>query len=427
MKIKLLSFILFLAILTSILCSCEGLEFVNHMLNIFGPGDDSDTNIHIHFGEDHVHTVAINPAEESTCTTKGKTEGRYCTDCGVVLVPQNETPLKEHTLITIDAVAATCYSKGMTEGKKCSSCGTYIVQPKETYFAPHTYDDKYDADCNVCNYIRSNVECAHNNTVITEGYEATCTSSGLTNGSICKNCKEIIVEQQIIPVKDHIEVIDSAIAPTCQSIGLTEGRHCSECNTITKEQTVIPVLPHVESDWIIDRTPTIDSEGLKHTECTECHIVLEQQSIPMLSWVEKETKTNYYAEFPEGYSADSHLAPKYKNAKIENSVNGNTRIVVTETKVYSYIYWHWVDAEKSPYDRYIGSVYGQILGGSSSRKAIYFHEFETFDNYGHTDSTGKTEKSHVFFCDRANGVDCSWWWYQIPVYVQTYTIYELSE
>ena len=45
MKTKLLALLLLVAILTTMLASCEVLEFVNHMLNIFGPGDDSDTNI----------------------------------------------------------------------------------------------------------------------------------------------------------------------------------------------------------------------------------------------------------------------------------------------------------------------------------------------------------------------------------------------
>ena len=147
----------------------------------------------------------------------------------------------------------------------------------------------------------------------------------------------------------------------------------------------------------------------------------------MLSWVEKETKTNYYAEFPDGYSTDSNYYSKYNKSKLEDNINGNTKIVVTETKLYTYIYWHWVDTEKSPYDRLIGSYYNQVLGGNQNRKAIYFHAFEDSTNHGHTDTTGKTENSHVFFCNRNNNVDCSWWWYQVPVYVQTYTVYELSE
>lgn len=74
----------------------------------------------------HKNLVVLS-AIDSTCTKKGLTEGKQCSDCGEILVAQQEAPLKAHTAETIPAVEATCTQTGLTKGKYCSSCGTVIV------------------------------------------------------------------------------------------------------------------------------------------------------------------------------------------------------------------------------------------------------------------------------------------------------------
>ena len=374
------------------------------------------------------HTLVDIPDVESTCTEKGTHGGKLCSHCNKIIVQPTSSPLKSHTLVELHAEDPTCSSEGKSEGLKCSVCEKYIVEQTILPKIAHTYDDKYDDTCNECGFTRPNVECGHTNIEVLEGYEASCTSTGLTDGSKCKDCEEILVTQQIISIKDHTEVIDNAVEATCQNPGLTEGKHCSDCDMIIVGQSIIPALSHIESDWIIDNNPTLDSEGLKHKECTECHTVLKQEIIPMLSWVVKETKTNYYAEFPDGYpSWDTDYYSKYSNPAMENSIDGNTKIVVTEEKIYTYVYWHWAhynsNEQKLPNNRYIATHENTVL--PNGFKAWFFSAFELAENLGHTDKTGVTDT--CFYYDRGNYTDNSWWWYQVPVYVQTYTVYELSE
>lgn len=142
-------------------------------------------------------------------------------------------------------------------------------------------------------------------------------------------------------------------------------------------------------------------------------------------WNEKETQVYYYAEMPSGFDQSHELYAKYNNNALESGIDGNTKIVVEEAKLYTYIYWHWVRYQKAPDNRYIGSYYGEKFNVGSAQ---YFNAFESTENCPNTDPAGEGGGgSHIFYCNRVGSLDCSWWWYRIPVYVQTYTIYELVE
>lgn len=74
------------------------------------------------------HKLTTIPAKVATCTATGLTEGKKCTVCGTVTVPQQTVPATGHNSnVNIPGTAATCTSNGLTDGKKCSVCGTVIV------------------------------------------------------------------------------------------------------------------------------------------------------------------------------------------------------------------------------------------------------------------------------------------------------------
>ena len=50
--------------------------------------------------------------------------------------------------------------------------------------------------------------CEHN-VVVDEAVEATCTSTGLTEGSHCGRCGEVLTAQEEVPALGHTEVIDA--------------------------------------------------------------------------------------------------------------------------------------------------------------------------------------------------------------------------
>ncbi len=96
-----------------------------------------------------------------------------------------------------------------------------------------------------------------------------------------------------VPALGHTEVIDAAVEATCTATGLTEGSHCSDCGEIIVVQVEIDTLPHTydeESDdtcnacgyvrclhnntTIIHIPATCTSNGFDSTECDDCGVIL---------------------------------------------------------------------------------------------------------------------------------------------------------
>ena len=80
--------------------------------------------------------------------------------------------------------------------------------------------------------------------VIDEAVAATCENEGLTEGSHCSVCGEVIVAQNIVDAVSHTIVVDKAIDPTCTKTGLTVGTHCSMCGGVLLSQKVVPANGH---------------------------------------------------------------------------------------------------------------------------------------------------------------------------------------
>ena len=113
---------------------------------------------------------------------------------------------------------------------------------------------------------------------------ATCTQTGLSQGSHCSVCGLVIKAQEIVPVIAHTPAVDAAVAATCTQTGLTQGSHCSVCGAVIEAQETIAATGH---------TPVIDPEipasyvktGLSEgSHCAVCRTILKpQETIPFKS------------------------------------------------------------------------------------------------------------------------------------------------
>lgn len=99
--------------------------------------------------------------------------------------------------------------------------------------------------CAVCNRTETReIDKIPHDIVVDAAVAATCTTTGLTEGSHCTRC-DYRIAQEVTPKLDHDVVIDAAVAATCTATGLTEGKHCSRCDYKVAQKTV-PALGH---DW----------------------------------------------------------------------------------------------------------------------------------------------------------------------------------
>ena len=119
--------------------------------------------------------------------------------------------------------------------------------------------------------------------VIDKGYPPKCTEEGLSDGSHCSVCGEVIKAQEVVPSTGHTSVIDKSKAPTCTETGLTEGSHCSVCGDIIKAQEIVPATGHTpvkDSAVPAECTHTGLTEG---SHCSACGEILKaQEEVPAL-------------------------------------------------------------------------------------------------------------------------------------------------
>ena len=87
-----------------------------------------------------------------------------------------------------------------------------------------------------------------------------------------------------LPESEHVctPVTDAAVAPTCTETGLTEGSHCDECGEVIVAQEVVPALGHTE-EAVAGKAPTCTETGLTEgSKCSVCGDELSRDTIPML-------------------------------------------------------------------------------------------------------------------------------------------------
>ncbi len=230
----------------------------------------------------------------ATCGSKGQTTV-ICTVCSAQLSTE-VLPKLDHASVRTSTQAPLCDADGEAI-TSCTDCGEVLSlellpmtghtpgeQWEVTVAQSCTVDGEQVKICTVCDKVaQSEVIPAGHTPVVLEAVAATCGAEGLTEGSKCSACEEILVAQQAIEKPAHTFVTVDATAPTCSEYGYTDGVRCSVCLLWDVAPTQIEKLAHTEvSDEA--KAPTCTENGLtegKH--CSVCRTVtVAQQTVWML-------------------------------------------------------------------------------------------------------------------------------------------------
>jgi len=287
----------------------------------------------VEIGEALGHTEVVDAGTPPTCTETGISDGKHCTVCNTVTVPQTVLPANGHSwdkgTVTTEP---TCTTAGETT-YECTVCEETKTEPVAA--KGHSYTSSVTKEptctetgirtftCSTCgdSYTETIAENGHNS-VLVEGYAATCTQTGLTDGYKCSVCNEILSAQVITPANGHswdkgtvtteptcttagertyectvceetkTEVITEnghteEIIPgkeaTCTETGLTDGKKCTVCGVITVAQQEIKALGHTDGEVVVennvDPTCTVDGSYDNVTYCTVCNAETSRETI----------------------------------------------------------------------------------------------------------------------------------------------------
>ncbi len=225
------------------------------------------------------HTEVKVSGYAATCTTNGLTDGYKCQTCGIVTKKQEVISALGHTEVKVSGYAATCTANGLTDGYKCQTCGIVTKKQEAISALGHDWDDGYVAieptedtegkmiyTCTRCRQTREvsipTLDHVHSYTSVVTA--PTCTEKGFTTYT-CR-CGDSY-KSNYTAALGHTEVIDPAVAPTENTTGLTEGSHCDVCGEVLVAQEVVPALGHSHSYTSVVTAPTCTEKGFTTYTC----------------------------------------------------------------------------------------------------------------------------------------------------------------
>lgn len=160
----------------------------------------------------------------------------------------------EWTLYRYQTTDFVSFTEGSeTEGAADYHNGTYTMEKPGRYSLAYINSQSGEVLA-----VTFDITCGHHWSDWSIIQEADCVNAGKRQHT-CENCGE--TETKTTAALGHTVVIDKAVAATTSSTGLTEGSHCSVCGEVLEAQRTVPKLTKVTKP----KAPTIKLTTKKRT------------------------------------------------------------------------------------------------------------------------------------------------------------------
>ena len=199
---------------------------------------------------------------------------------------------------------ATCSEKGIAT-RTCADCD--MTETASIPLVYHDYSDEWTTD-----------------------KEPSCTEVG-SKSHHCTRCK---AKKDItsIPATGHTTVIDAAVAPSCTEPGLTEGSHCSVCDEIIKEQEIIPALGHDIVNGICKNCKRTELQCMQSNhpydnDCDQTWTIHRDGAVRIDVTFTEDTYTESDYDYIYIYDGDDELVGSYSGDELSGTkitVNSDT-------------------------------------------------------------------------------------------------------
>ena len=241
--------------------------------------------------------------------------------------------------IYIDTVTApTCTEKGYTT--HTCACGESYT---DTYVDALGHSFK-NGECTVCGAEDPNYKPptpVHRHTVVVDAaVAATCTESGLTEGSHCSTCNAVIKAQEVVPALGHKPELKNAKAATCTEAGYTGDKVCSVCGVTVEKGRELKALGHKFADGVCSECGAKDPSYNPFKDISKDSYYYDAVLWAVANDVTKGTSATTFSP-DEGCTRAQIVAFLYRAAgspKVENVKNPFTD-VSKNSEFYDAIMW----------------------------------------------------------------------------------------
>ena len=261
-------------------------------------------------------------------------------------------------------------------------------------------------------------DCTHE-LVIEPAVAPTCTQSGLTEGSYCSKCGIEFSAQTTIEPKGH-NYVSEFFAGTCQEYAYNVFT-CSECSDSYKE-----FVGGALTDWQETKPEGVPDELLEtktqyrkseYQTIKNYETSVDGYTLVNREWESQGQKTQECVKsWPAGFSTSNSLYTKYNNTpKQDYTDTYYNKTEVNSEEIIGYLYYHWCAG------RVIGGgPYNSLTSITQTSTYSAFHAFFSTED----PSTKTTASDSSVTIPNASCCTDSWWYYNVPVYKQTYTDYK---